>query len=127
KGSAKLVTSNIFGISPGAELDLKMLIKNVGSVASSGNSIVKIINISSNLSPERREAPLGPVAGKSHADLSVMKIKVNDSAVPRSEIVISGEIVHPGNHYRSNRVESFEITTTLGINPSIDSSINMDL
>ena len=126
KGSAKLVTSNIYGISPGTELDLKMLIKNVGSVASSGNSIVRITEVSGNLSPERREAPLSSVAARSHSDLSVIKIKVNDAAIPGTEVVIAGEIVHPGNHYRSNRVESFRITSVLGINPAIKSSIELD-
>lgn len=126
KGSAKVITSNIFGISPGADLDLKMLIKNIGSVASNGNSIVRITQVSGNLSLERREAPLTSVAARSHADLSVMKIRVDDAAIPGSEVVIAGEIVHPGNHYRSNRVESFRIETSLGINPSVNSSLDMD-
>lgn len=126
KGSARLSTSNIFGISPGAEVDLKMLIKNIGSVSSSGNSIVKITEVSSALSPERREAPLASVEANSHSDLSVIKLKVNDAARPGTNVVLAGEIVHPGHHYRSSRIETFRLETVLGVNPSIESSVDLD-
>lgn len=122
KGSAKLSTGSIYGIAPGIEADLKMLIKNVGSQASLGNSLVKVTEISSNLDADRKEAPLTAVAANSHSDLSVLKLKVSDAAVPGSKVVIAGEIVHPGNHYRSSRVESFRIETVLGVNPSIITS-----
>lgn len=126
KGSAKLSTGSIYGIAPGIDADLKMLIKNVGSQASLGNSIVKVTEISSNLAADRREAPLTTVAANSHSDLSVLKLKVNDAAVPGSKVVIAGEIVHPGNHYRSSRVESFRIETVLAINPSVTSAPDFD-
>ncbi|MFP5386666.1 MAG: hypothetical protein ACLGHN_11335 [Bacteriovoracia bacterium] len=126
KGSAKLSTASIYGIAPGAETELKMLIKNIGSEASTGNSLVRITELSGNLSPERREAPLTQVAARSHADLTVMNIKVNDAAVPGTKAVIAGEIIHPGNHYRSSRVESFRIETVLGVNPAIESSFVLD-
>lgn len=126
RGSAKLSTTSIFGISPGVAVDLKMLIKNIGSKDSSGNSLVKISEISGNLTPERREAPLVSVAANSHSDLSVIKLQVNEASVPGSKVVLAGEIVHPGNHFRSSRVESFRIETVLGINPSIDSSVDFD-
>lgn len=126
KGSAKLTTSNPFGISPSAELDLKMLIKNIGNQASLGNSLVKITEISGNLAAERKEAPLSVVAPQSHLDLSVLKIRVNDSAMPGSKVIVAGEIVHPGNHYRANRVESFRIETDLAVNPSVDSKIDLN-
>lgn len=126
KGSAKLSTASSFGISPGVALDLKMLIKNIGAKDSSGNSLVKITEITGNLAAERREAPLASVAANSHSDLSVIKLQVNDASVPGSKVVLAGEIVHPGNHYKSNRVESFRIETVLAINPSIDSSVEFD-
>lgn len=126
KGNAKLSTANIFGISPGADVDLKMMIKNIGSKDSSGNSLVRITEISSNISAERRDAPLAAVAANSHADLSVIKLKVNEASLPGSKVVLAGEVVHPGNHYRANRTESFRIETVLAVNPAIDSSVEFD-
>lgn len=126
KGSAKISTGSIYGVAPGIEADLKMLIKNVGSQASLGNSIVKVTEISGNISADRREAPLSAVAANSHSDLSVLKLKVNDAATPGSKVIIAGEIVHPGNHYRSSRVESFRIETLLAINPSVTTAPDFD-
>lgn len=126
KGSAKLSTTNAFGISPSAEADLKMMIKNIGNQASLGNSLVKITEISNNIVADRREAPLTTVAPHAHADLSVVKLRVNEAALPGSRVVVAGEIVHPGNHYRSNRVESFRIETVVAINPSIDAKLDFD-
>lgn len=126
KGSAKLLTQNPYGIAPGAELDLNMVVKNIGSVASSGNSQVRIIKASSNLALERGEAPIASVAANSHSELKVMGMKVKDSAEPGSKVYISGEIIHPGNHYRSSRVESFEIESVLNIDPSVEYSVDMD-
>lgn len=127
KGSAKLSTNNIFGIAPGVDTELKMLIKNVGSQASQNNSLVRITELSPNLIAERREAPLAAVAGKSHADLSVLKLKVSETALPGQNAVIAGEIIHPGNHYRASRVEKFRIEKTLSVNPSVDSKVELDL
>lgn len=126
KGSAKLSTTNAYGISPSADADLKMLIKNIGNQASLGNSLVKITEISNNIVADRKEAPLSTVAPHSHADLSVVKLHVNEAALPGSRVVVAGEIVHPGNHYRSNRVESFRIETVVAINPSIDAKLDFD-
>ena len=126
KGSAKLSTSNAYGISPSAEAELKMLIKNIGNQASLGNSLVKITEMSNNLSADRREAPLLAVAPHTHSDLSVVKIRVSDGALPGSRVVLAGEIVHPGNHYRSNRVETFRIETVVAINPSVDQKVDFD-
>lgn len=126
KAQPKLITSNIYGIAPGVDTDLKMLIKNVGSQASQGNSFVRIKEITGNLQAERREAPVTSVGARSHADLSIMKVKVSDAAVPGSKAVIVGEIVHPGNHYRSSRVENFRLESVIGVNPSIDAGIEFD-
>jgi len=126
KGSAKLSTTNTYGISPSADADLKMIIKNIGNQASLGNSLVKITEISNNIIADRKEAPLSTVAAHSHADLSVVKLHVNEAALPGSRVVVAGEIVHPGNHYRSNRVESFRIETVVAINPSIDAKLDFD-
>jgi chromosome segregation ATPase len=126
KGSAKLSTPNIFGISPSADVDLTMLIKNIGNQASIGNSLVKITEISNNLTSDRREAPLSTVPSRSHAELSVLKLQVKEDAVPGSKVVVAGEVIHPGNHYRSNRVESFKIESVVSINPSVDTKVDFN-
>ncbi len=126
KEQAKVSTTSAYGMAPGSDAELKMLVKNIGSQPSFGNSLVKITELSSNLTSDRREAPLTTVAARSQADLSVLKIKVKDDAAPGSKYVIAGEIVHPGNHFRSSRVESFRVESVLNINPSVDSSIEFD-
>jgi chromosome segregation ATPase len=126
KGAAKVTTTSEYGISPSADMNLKMLIKNIGSAASTGNSLVRITDLSSNVTLDRREAPLAPVAAKSHAELSVMNLRVSDSAVPGSKIVVAGQIVHPGNHYRSSRVEEFRIESEVKINPSVEAAVVYD-
>jgi predicted nucleic acid-binding Zn-ribbon protein len=127
RGNAKLSSRSIFGIAPGVDTELKMLIKNIGAEASQGNSFVRINEVSENLSFERKEAPLGAVAARSHADLSVMKVRVNDTALPGTKAIIAGEIVHPGNHYRSSRIETFRLEALLAVNPSIDAKVELDL
>lgn len=123
KGEAKLSTKSEFGIAPGADVELKMVVKNIGAKASTGNSLVKITEASSNLVLGSRQAALGQVAANSQADLSVLALKVNDNAEPGSKVVIAGEIVHPGNHYRASRVENFRIESVLKVNPAIESEV----
>jgi DNA repair exonuclease SbcCD ATPase subunit len=126
KGQAKLVSPSAYGIAPGATADLKMLMKNVGSVASLGNSLVKLTQLSPNLTADRTEAPITTVEARSQADQAVVKIKISDAAIPGSRVVVAGEIVHPGNHYRSSRVENFKIETVVGINPTFEQTLEMD-
>jgi hypothetical protein len=66
------------------------------------------------------------VKEKSLTDLAVMKVKISDSAVPGSKIVISGEISHPGNHYRASRVEAFSLESIVSINPAVETSLDYD-
>lgn len=126
KDNAKLTTEATYGISPSADMTLKMLVKNIGSQASSGNSLVKITEMSSNVTTNRREAPLTTVAPRAHTELSVMNLRVSDSAVPGSKVIVAGEIVHPGNHYRSSRVEQFRVESVVKVNPLIDASVEYD-
>lgn len=126
KEAVKLASSSPYGISPGTEMDLTMMVKNIGSKASLGNSMVKLTSISGNVSAERREAPLTAVAPHTHANLNVLKLRVSDKAEPGTKVVIAGEIVHPGNHYRSSRIEQFRVEQELQINPSIDMDVKFE-
>lgn len=126
KGDARLKGDDVYGVAPGVEVELKMLIKNIGHKASAGNSLVKISE-ATNLIVTTRDAAITSVAAKSQADLSVMKLKVNDDAVPGSRISLSGEIVHPGDHYRATRSESFRLDATVMMNPSVESSVAFDV
>ena len=73
-----------------------------------------------------REAAIAAVKPKSQAELSVMKMKVSDTAVPGSRLVVAGEIVHPGNDYRAGRVENFLVETVVVVNPSVESEMVFD-
>lgn len=126
KGDTKLVSSAEYGIAPGTEAELKMIVKNIGSQASTGNSLIKIKEASNSLVLPTRETAIASVAAKSLTTMSVMKIKINDAAVPGSKVVLAGEIVHPGNDYRASRTETFRIETTVAVNPSIESEVDFD-
>jgi hypothetical protein len=125
KGEAKLKSNDTYGIAPGAEVELKLLVKNVGEKASLGNSLVKIKE-ATNLVLTNREAAVASVAPRSMADLSVMKLKVSDTALPGSRVILAGEIVHPGNHYRAGRTEDFRLEANIVINPSVDAEATYD-
>ncbi len=125
KGDAKIKTDASYGISPGADIELKMLLKNIGAKAAA-TSIVRITSSSPNLVIAGRDAGISAVAPKSQADLAVMKMKVSDNAVPGSKIVIAGELIHSGNLYSANRVEKFRVEAIVAVNPSVENSVSFD-
>ena len=124
-GEAKLKAEASYGVSPGAEVELKMLLKNIGSKAAT-TSVVRITSCSSNLVIANRDAGISAVAPKSQADLAVMKFKVNDDAVPGSKVVLSGELIHSGNLYSANRIETFRVEAVVAVNPSVESESVFD-
>lgn len=126
KVKPKLVASGSFGISPGVNANLNFSLKNIGHKGSSGESLVKITEISPSLSLDRKEAPLPGIAPRSNVETDLLRLKVSDDALPGSQIIIAGEVVHPGNHYAARRVESFRIETMLKINPEVESNLELD-
>jgi hypothetical protein len=126
KSKPKLNTNDSAGLAPGVEADLSMLIKNIGTKISNGESILKITEASPSLSFDRKESPIPSVAPRSNSDLSLLKVKISDDVLPGTHIELAGEITHPGNHYRSNRVETFRIETILKVNPALESGIEFD-
>lgn len=127
KSDAKLKSDSIYGIAPGVEADLRLTVKNVGSKASAGNSLVKLKDLNGNLVFPARDAAIASIAPKSQSEVSVIKLKVNDAAVPGQKVVLTGEIVHPGNHYRSSRTETIRVEAVLGVNPSVESATDFDV
>jgi uncharacterized coiled-coil DUF342 family protein len=125
KGEAKLSADGQYGISPGAEVDLKMLLKNVGSKAAN-TSILRLTEVSSNLSMNNRDVLVPAVGAKGQALVTVMKIKVSEDAKPGSRIVIAGELVHPATHYSASRVEKFKVETIVAVNLSIENVLELD-
>lgn len=126
KADTQLSGDATYGIAPGTEAEVKMVVKNIGGKASSGNSLIKIKEASSSLVLASRETAIAPVAPKSLTTMAVMKIKISDAAIPGDKVVLAGEIVHPGNDYRASRTESFRIEAVLGINPSVESTVDFD-
>lgn len=125
KGEAKLKGEATYGISPGSEVELKMLLKNIGAKIAN-NSIIRITSSSSNLVIANRDNAVPAVAPKAQADLAVMKLKVNDNAVPGSKVIIAGELVHAGNTYRASRVENFRVEAVVAVNPSVENVVDYD-
>lgn len=125
KGQAKIQTNGEYGIAPGAEIDLMMLLKNIGSKVAN-NSVLKITQ-SSNVVIPANNGGVPAIAPGSQAELSVMKLKVSDSAVPGSKVVIAGELVHSANQYQSARVETFRVESVIKVNPSIDNNVAYDV
>ncbi len=124
KGSAALETAYVFGVSPGADASIKLLLKNIGNMDSNGTSLIRITELSQNLIASQKETTIPSVPGRSLKDVNVLSIKVSEMAVPGSKVMIAGEIVHPGNLYRATRTENFRIDSSLGVNP--DAAISSD-
>ena len=127
KGDVQLAGDAAYGIAPGTDVEVKMVVKNIGAKASIGNSLIKITQSSPSVVLASREAAIAAVAPKSLTTLAVMKIRINDAAIPGDRVVLAGEIVHPGNDYRASRTESFRIETVVAVNPSIESSVDYDI
>lgn len=123
---AKLATTSQFGISPGASGTLNMIVKNAGGVANQGNSLVKITEVSGNVTISSRQIALPSVSPRSKADLEVLGLQISDNAEPGSRIIVAGEITHPGNHYRTSRTESFRLEKVLGVNPAAEVKTDYD-
>lgn len=111
-------------LAPGVESSIKLSLKNIGNIDSSSTSLIRISEVSQNLILEQKESVIPSVPGRSLKDVNVLKLKVSETAVPGSRVVIAGEMIHPGNHYRATRVESFRIDTTLAVNP--DAAVGVD-
>lgn len=126
KENARLTSPSPYGIAPGTEIDLKMIVKNIGSQSSIGSGLVKLTSISGNVSTERREVVMATVPARSHAELNVMQLRVSDKAEPGTKVILAGEIIYPGNHYRSNRIEQFKIEQEIKINPSINLDVQYE-
>jgi len=110
-------------VAPGTEVDLLLPIKNVGARASTGNVLIKLTSLSSNLSTERKELPLPSVSALSGATLDILKLRLSDNSVPGSIVTLKGEIVYPGHDYASTRTEKFELEHEVHINPEINMNV----
>jgi septal ring factor EnvC (AmiA/AmiB activator) len=126
KAKPKLIANGSFGISPGVNANLNLSLKNIGLKTSSGESLIKITEMSPSVSLDRKEAPLPSVAPRSNVEADLLRVKVSDDALPGSQIVLAGEVIHPGNHYAASRVETFRIETVLKINPEVESYFELD-
>lgn len=126
KGNTQVIGDAAYGIAPGTEAIVKMVVKNIGAKASAGNSLIKIKEASSSLVLATRETAIASVAAKSLTTMEVMKIKISDAAIPGDRVVLAGEIVHPGNDYRASRTEAFRFEGVITINPSIENTIDFD-
>lgn len=126
KKDAVIDTDSSFGVSPGVDASVKLSLKNIGNVDSSSTSLIRVTQLSNNVSMESRESVIPSVPGRSLKDVNVLNLKVSENAIPGSRIVVAGEIIHPGNLYRSTRTETFRIDSLLGINPEAALNIEFD-
>lgn len=113
-------------LSPGVESSIKLSLKNIGNLDSSTTSLIRVTEVSQNLVMDQKESVIPSVPGRSLREVNVLKLKVSEIAVPGAKVMIAGEIIHPGNHYRATRVENFRIDTTLGVNPEAAVSVDFD-
>lgn len=122
-GVSKLNPTSRYGVAPGTEIGLIIPVKNVGSRASTGNALLKLKSLSSNLSVERKELPLPSVNALSAANLDVLKLRLSDNSVPGTKVIVKGEIIYPGHDYISSRTEQFEVEQEVSINAEINMSV----
>jgi hypothetical protein len=123
-----VISSNAFGVSPGADVKLSMLFKNAGARQSVDGEIkVRLIETSSNLSMERSLSAVKSLPArklvKTEADFG---LKVKDDAPAGSKIRILAEVIYPGHEFNSQRIEKVEIQEVLGVNPSATVALSFD-
>lgn len=111
-------------LTPGAQSSIKLSLKNIGNMDSAATSLIRVTEMSQNIIMEQKESVIPAIPGRSLKDVNVLKLKVSDVSAPGSRIVIAGEIIHPGNHYRATRTENFRIDTVLGVNA--DAAVGVD-
>ncbi len=111
---------------PGAAVTLNLDVKNVGQVASSGTSLIRVLQVSPNVILVSREGSLGVVGPRSSIKLAALTATISDSAMPGTTAIIAGEIIHPGHKYRATRVESFRVEKNIAVNPAIETTVEYD-
>ena len=122
----KFVSSDRYGITPGATLSLAMVLKNSGMQATAEGGVkVRIIQTSSTLQSTRTVAPLKALPArkiiKTNADFG---FKVADTASPGERVRLTAEVIYPGHDYASSRTEKIEIEEMVGVSPA--ATMNVD-
>lgn len=122
----KFVSSDRYGITPGATLSVAMVLKNSGMQATAEGGVkVRIIQTSSTLQSTRSVAPLKSLPArkivKTNADFG---FKVADSASPGERVRLTAEIIYPGHDYVASRTERIEIEEMVGVSPEAKAELD---
>jgi predicted nucleic acid-binding Zn-ribbon protein len=124
----ELVSNSEYGVSPGTDINVSMLLKNAGAKATSEGAVkVRIIEVSPNLIVTRNVAPIKSLPArkiiKTNADFG---LKVRDEAPAGSKVRLVAEISYPGHEYTAQRTEKIEIEEVLGVNPAALVDVSYD-
>lgn len=116
----KLVAENFRG---GEEVALQGMVKNVSKVAFNGGAIIKLGRLE-NAQAVLAEAVLREAQPLTHTKLPDLKVRVLPTAKAGDRIVIRGTIELPGDLYKTQRVEKFELVQVLAANPAHGLDLN---
>lgn len=103
----------------GFEVKLTGQVKNVSKVSFQGPVLVKITDVV-NGEAVNQEVVLNGAAGSSLSQIPAMAVKISPTARGGEKIVLKGQITLPGTPYKSQRIETFEVSQVLLKNISSD-------
>jgi septal ring factor EnvC (AmiA/AmiB activator) len=109
----------------GEEVELITKLKNISQIPLNGPALIRITHIE-NAEAAVKEAVLNHAAPRSITAMPGLKIKILPTAKVGQKLIIKGVVELPGDVYKPQRQESFEISQTLSINPAKELSLSYD-
>jgi septal ring factor EnvC (AmiA/AmiB activator) len=109
----------------GAEVSVEALAKNISRVFFQGASTLRITEVH-NAEVIKGEALLGQMPERSAVTFPLLKLKISSLAKAGDKVIVKGVAELPGDLYRTQRFERFELSQVLTANPAhkLDLSYN---
>lgn len=109
----------------GEEVQVQAEIKNISSVAYNGPVLFRITQIE-NAEILQGEVTSNSAPGLSITELPSLKVKILSTARAGQKVVVRGVVDLPGDLYKNQRQERFELTQVLSANPSNNTELEFD-
>lgn len=118
----KLVASDLRG---GEEVSLVSQVKNISKVALDGAATIRITDVR-NAEILVGQGVLNQASPLGITDMPRLKVRVSPTARSGDKIIIKGVVELPGDLYKTQRQESFELVESLSLNPANETNLNYD-
>jgi peptidoglycan hydrolase CwlO-like protein len=121
-GEKKLEATDLRG---GEEVTLVTKVKNISKVALNGAAIIRITGVK-NAEILVGQGVLNQAEAQSLTAMPHLKVRVSPTAKSGDKLIVKGIVELPGDLYKTQRQESFELVETLALNPANETNLNYD-